>query len=359
MIHVQVQGTRHRQFPKGKAGKGDVTCLEMAGNCTMIWILDPGYIPDALLHFFLVYCCFICIVGITCNVVALWCVVRCPRSFTPVKVILCAIFSCMLLTCLFVVSFMAYLTLAMLRCDREVSRTVQRGVFAISNILFQMELFYTSVMALLRARAVWAPRQGPVRLSTTVAVVVGIGLYNSVTVVVVRALIWTKVIHNHSRYALLIIFYAVNFFLPVLLTLACYLSTIAAVRRNRRNLAGGQPMRAVTRVMDEATRAMLAVFISNLIIGLPFTIYLLTMNFKNFKIVPMIMVYYTHLFVDPLVFVCFNKHHRRRVQQVLKLCLGRLPREEGASTLESQAVQSSSALGFPTRGEAEPRENTY
>ncbi|XP_050700397.1 uncharacterized protein LOC126987469 [Eriocheir sinensis] len=329
------------------------TGLEMAGNCTL------PLSEDALLRFFLVYCCFICIVGITCNVVALWCVARCPRTITPVKVILGAIFSSTLLLCLVGPPSTANLALSKLRCDGEVPKTVQMFATISVCIFTKMESIYVFVMALLRARGVWAPRRGPVRMRTAVAAVVGVGLYILLETAVMVALKWMPNIHSHSRNIRLVASKIVHYLLPVLLTLACYLSTIVAVRRNKRNLAGSQPTAAVTMVMDEATRAMLAVFISNLVFVLPCAIkFIMTTEFTKFMMDIFLVFFYTHLFVDPLVFVCFNSHHRRHVLQALQLCLGRPPREEGALTIESQVAQSSPALGVPTRGEAKTQEDT-
>ncbi|XP_050700685.1 uncharacterized protein LOC126987607 [Eriocheir sinensis] len=318
----------------------------MAGNCG--WSLSE----DAVLHIFVVYCCFFCIVGIICNVVALWCVARCHRTITPVKVILGAIFSCTLLICLVELPFMAHVFLADLRCDEEVPKTVEDGVIITCVIINNMELFYISIMALLRARAVWAPGRGPVKLRTAVALVVGVGLYSLFMLMVIHVTIWTQDLHIRSDNVLEIAYCVVHYFLPVLLTLVCYLSTIVAVRRNQRNLPSGQPTAAV----DEVTRAMLAVFLSNLVSVLPFSIYaILPLDTDILTTGIMNMLYYTHLFVDPLVFVCFIRHHRRRVLHGLKLCLGRPPGEEDGSTLESQVTKSPSALCVPTRGEVKPQ----
>ncbi|XP_050700393.1 uncharacterized protein LOC126987464 [Eriocheir sinensis] len=189
-----------------------------------------------------------------------------------------------------------------------------------------------------RARAVWAPLGGPVRLRTAVAVVVGVGLYNLSMTMVEAAVFLTQVIPSRAKYALLTAYNVVHYFLPVLLTLACYLSSIVAVRRNMRNrlvLTGGQDKAVGTKLMDEATRALLAVFLSNLVFVLPISICnILSLDSHFTTIIIMFVVFLTHLFVDPLVFVCFNRHHRRRVLQALKPCIGRPPTEEVAVTPE-------------------------
>lgn len=127
------------------------------------------------------------------------------------------------------------------------------------------------------------------------------------------------------------------------------------MRRNKHNLAASLNKRTATKVVDEATRAMLAVFISNLLLGLPHSIYhMMPFDYRVFSYVIMHSVFFTHLFVDPLVFLCFNQHHRKRVLQALKFCLGRSARDEVASTLSSQVTQSSSALKSAEQGQGKP-----
>lgn len=124
------------------------------------------------------------------------------------------------------------------------------------------------------------------------------------------------------------------------------------VRRNKQNLPGGQHAAAA----DEVTRGMLAVFLSNVVFVLPYSIYTILPLDKDILITGIMnMIYYTHLFVDPLVFVCFIRNHRRHVLNWLKSCLGRPPVEGDGSTLQSQVTQPPSALYISTRGEATPR----
>lgn len=46
---------------------------------------------------------------------------------------------------------------------------------------------------------------------------------------VIEALVWTEAMHSHVMHTLLTVDAVVGYFLPVLLTLASYLSTIVAV----------------------------------------------------------------------------------------------------------------------------------
>ncbi|XP_050693421.1 uncharacterized protein LOC126984068 [Eriocheir sinensis] len=318
----------------------------MAVNCSMTWNTFKGDIPEPLMQFFLYYCCVICVVGTICNLVALWCVVSCPRTNPSVKVLLCALFSTTLLMCLVVMPFMAHLSLGKLWCDRDASKPVLRVLIHTYVVLTQMELLYIFVMALLRALAVWVPQRGHLKLRTGVAVAVGVGLYNSSMTALTAAAFWRQIIPRPTRFALLKVYYGVHFLLPVVLTLACYLSTIVAVRRNKSKLASSRHAAAVTQVVDEATRAMLAVFISNLLFGLPHSIYhIIPFDYRVFSYVVMHSIFFTHLYTDPLVFVYFNQHHRRRVLQALKFCFGRSsPSKEATSAVSSHVTQSSSAL---------------
>lgn len=96
------------------------------------------------------------------------------------------------------------------------------------------------------------------------------------------------------------------------------------VWRNKRRLAASQHVATDAGqqvVMDQATRAMLAVFVSNLLFCLPHSIYhTLSQNFGVVSYVIVHCFFYTHLFVDPLAYLCSNLHHRRRVLHTLAFC---------------------------------------
>ncbi|KAK8403654.1 hypothetical protein O3P69_000031 [Scylla paramamosain] len=290
-------------------------------NCSLSWNTFNGDIPDSLLHFFVFYCCAICVVGITANGIALWCVVTCSRTSTSSKILLCALFSTTLLMCVVVMPFMVHLSLAKLWCDRGVPRPLLHVVILNYIVLTMMELFYIFVMALLRTLAVWSPMRRQIQVRAAIAVTVGIALYNTSMTILVAAQFWKTLMPRHTRYIILKVYNAFHFVLPVLLTLVCYLSTIAVVRRNTRRLVANTAQSTVAsgKVMDQATRAMLAVFISNLLLGLPHSIYhIVPYDHRVFSYVIMHSIFFTHLFVDPLAFLCSNLHHRRRVLQALR-----------------------------------------
>lgn len=103
------------------------------------------------------------------------------------------------------------------------------------------------------------------------------------------------------------------------------------------------PRQHVATAMDEATQAMLAVFVSNFLFGLPQSIYnILYFHHKYFSYVIVTSFFFTHLFVDPIVFVYFNRHHRRRVVKVFRFCLDHSPRKEVVSPKVSKDIRSSS-----------------
>lgn len=99
-----------------------------------------------------------------------------------------------------------------------------------------------------------------------------------------------------------------------------HLSSTFQVWRNKRRLADSQE--AVTtggqQVMDQATQAMLAVFVSNLLLCLQHSIYhIATQDLRIVSYVIVHCIFYTHLFIDPLAYLCFNRHHRRHVLHTL------------------------------------------
>lgn len=130
---------------------------------------------------------------------------------------------------------------------------------------------------------------------------------------------------------------------------------IFQVRRNKRKLAACQNNSTVTKVVDEATKPMLAVFLSNLMFALQHSIFhILPFNYRDFSYIIVHTVFFTHLFVDPLVFMYFNQHHRKRVSQALKFCLGSSSRDEVERASSLQVSQSLSALKTEKQEQGKP-----
>ena len=86
------------------------------------------------------------------------------------------------------------------------------------------------------------------------------------------------------------------------------------MRRNRQRLAVSESRTSTSGTLDQATRAMIAVFISNLVFGFPHAVYHLV-GFTRISELVFHMLFYTHFVVDPLVFVWYNSNYRQRVQE--------------------------------------------
>ncbi|KAK8403656.1 hypothetical protein O3P69_000033 [Scylla paramamosain] len=290
-------------------------------NCTIPWDTFEGDIPNFLLHFYIFYCYIVCSVGLTCNVIVLWCVVGCPKTRPAVKVLLCALFSTTLLMCLLVMPFMAHVGISKVRCSVYLSAPLIEGMVLLYIILTEMELLFIVVMAFLRTVAVWSPQRHQVKLRTSVALLVGVALYATVTTL---AVFWRGI--NIVTKLSARIYNCLHFLAPVVLTLACYLSMIVAVRYNKRRVSSSNHAALSGKVMDQATRTMLAVFISNLLLGLPHSIYhILPFDFSIIPYVIVHSIFYAHLIVDPLAFLCSSQHHRRRLLQAVTSCLNLIP----------------------------------
>ncbi|XP_045118288.1 uncharacterized protein LOC123508582 [Portunus trituberculatus] len=98
---------------------------------------------------------------------------------------------------------------------------------------------------------------------------------------------------------------------------------IFVVRRNKRPLAVTPDTAGTGQVMDQATQSML-VFISNLLLTPSEFVrpYLLKSNLSHGIIsLAFYIIFFTHFFLQPLVFVYFKLHHWQCVLQALKSCL--------------------------------------
>lgn len=109
-------------------------------------------------------------------------------------------------------------------------------------------------------------------------------------------------------------------FLTASKTIVCQIliqdTPVPQMQRNKRRLAASQCQGSQTREatrMDQVMRAMLAVFISNLIFGIPHSIHHLQGKQPHYMKVIFHVLFSTHFMVDPLAFVWFNSGYRRRV----------------------------------------------
>lgn len=85
------------------------------------------------------------------------------------------------------------------------------------------------------------------------------------------------------------------------------------MRRNRQRLAVSESRTNNVGTLDQATRAMLAVFISNLVFGFPHAIYHVILQPSHTFGLTFHMLFHTHFVVDPLVFIWYNNNYRQRV----------------------------------------------
>lgn len=98
------------------------------------------------------------------------------------------------------------------------------------------------------------------------------------------------------------------------------------VRQNKRRLQACQRQhqgrgKAGGVANQQATRAIFAVFVSNLVFGLPHAIFHLVGSLSDVAFVVVHMSFFTHFVLDPLVFIWYNRGHRERVTQRVKWML--------------------------------------
>lgn len=74
-------------------------------------------------------------------------------------------------------------------------------------------------------------------------------------------------------------------------------------------------------MMDQATRAMTAVFFSNFVLGFPHAVFHLMIEQPLYISISIHLFFYTHFIVDPIVFIWFNNNHRQRVHAGLRTLL--------------------------------------
>lgn len=90
------------------------------------------------------------------------------------------------------------------------------------------------------------------------------------------------------------------------------ISKLQIQRNNRRLGAHQQQERTITK-MDQATQATLAVYISNLVFGVPHAIFHLMDKQSLYLYVIFHVIYSTHFLVDPLAYMWFNAGCREKI----------------------------------------------
>ncbi|XP_042855846.1 uncharacterized protein LOC122242587 isoform X2 [Penaeus japonicus] len=205
----------------------------------------------------------------------------------------------------------AELILGLLACDfARLPAEAKSAYFFLYIFLTYLELMIIAAVSVFRAAAVWASNAHGLSVGLSAFVVTGITIYTFLVPTTVLLL-------KSVRYIQAIIL-IINCVLPILTTMACYVAMLFAVRRNRQRLTEVQS-RSSLKIIDNATRAMIAVFVSNLVFGLPFCIsQLLRERISRMLLNFIYVIYNTHLMVDPLVFIFFNYSHRKRVCQRIR-----------------------------------------
>ncbi|XP_042206604.1 uncharacterized protein LOC121855614 isoform X2 [Homarus americanus] len=287
------------------------------------------------------------------NVVAVWCVVTCNKIHPPVKLVLSSVFVTTFLMCLVVMPFAAQVSLSKLLCEpSRIPLAVSMSFGLLYTTLAEMELFYISAVAFLRAVAVWSPHRRSIGMKMAVGIVVSVFLYSITTTLGLLGPIWMRFVKEKSTAGMVVglVYTFLHTLLPVLLTMACYCSMMLAVCRNKRRLAAhSQHSTNSVRVIDEATRAMMAVFVTNLLLALPHSVFHLFYDLPFTTYVIIHVLFFSHFLVDPMVFIWFNGGHRQRVWGKVLVGLERVRCWYSSSTAASISTSTSTlaTVGTP------------
>ncbi|XP_047476939.1 uncharacterized protein LOC125030730 isoform X2 [Penaeus chinensis] len=243
-------------------------------NCSMNIDHYPDnstYVSYPLVVYGIVHNYLVFVLGTIANSVALWCISRCTKTNVAMKLLMMSVFASLLVICLITRPVMAERLIGILYCDMtRLDLRVLHGFTILYAFCAQFELAAIAVVAVCRAVAVWASNAHVLRLRVAVGAVVGIFIYSFAT---------------------------------------------SVMRRNGRRMAKVQSSHS--RVVNNATRGMFAVFVSNLVFGIPHSVYhMLPRPSLSFSIIAHIL-FYTHFVVDPFVFMYFNHSYRRRVGERL------------------------------------------
>nr|XP_053646226.1 uncharacterized protein LOC128698145 [Cherax quadricarinatus] len=230
------------------------------------------------------------------------------------KVLLSSVFVPLLLLCLVIRPAEAQTLRAILTCDVVTFKSPLRKVTIIVYCtLARMELIAIAAVSFFRMMALWSPHRRMLSLKAAAAVVVFMKFYSVLGTLVMMI----PRILGYQRHPLVRSMRVLTFFIstmmPVLVTLACYAVMIFAMYRNQRRRANNQFASNVHQT--EATRSMLAVFVSNLLLSFPHSVFHL-LEKPSFTLYVIIhIIFSTHFVVDPVVFVWFSRSFRHRVNQ--------------------------------------------
>ncbi|XP_045599438.1 uncharacterized protein [Procambarus clarkii] len=249
------------------------------------------------------------------NGVAVWCVVKCPKTKPAAKVLLCSVFVPILVLCLVSKPALAEMLMAILTCDENRTPKTFRVVTSLLySGLAQMELLSISALSVVRAVAVRSARRHILKLKTALLLVVIITFCSLLMAVGLLGSLTLGYLEGHQvRRGTSLLYFFLKTMLPFLITAVSYSFMMLVIYRNKRQMARSeQPTRGHSAV-DQATCAMLAVFISNLLFGLPHAIFHLLDKPSHTADIIFHVLFYTHFIADPVVFVWCNRSYRRRV----------------------------------------------
>ncbi|KAK4298239.1 hypothetical protein Pmani_029397 [Petrolisthes manimaculis] len=261
------------------------------------------------------------VAGTIVNLVTVWCVVRCPKTKPPVQLLLLTVFLSTLAVCLITGPLRAEILRAELACEsHRITFHFYVVVMVVYSILAQVERISITALAVVRAVAVWSPQRHHIGMKEAVAIVFGVVVYCTLTGVCVlgfRLVGW--VTEERMVRAFTIVYFLLNTTIPILVTASSYFTILLAVLRNKRRLerhgdAGGGAAGGGGGVMTQATKALLAISVSNLAFGLPHGIFHLIKGTSHTAFLLVHMFFYHHFIVDPLVFLWFNESHRNKVK---------------------------------------------
>lgn len=257
---------------------------------------------------------FIIVFGILGNALALWCVVTCTKTQRPMKVLLSSVFLSTLAVCLAMVPMIADAHRSLNTClplvvtDMRV-HDIPRFVIV---IMVQIEVISIAAIAVIRGAAIWAPQNPTLGVGGAVVLVWVTCTYAILSTVVTAALVGLEQVSYGNNNTTATVLNFVNVALPSLITAAAYILMILVIQGNKRHLVASQQEKATT-TMDQVTRAMLAVFISNLVFILPHSIYGLTGGHPYAIKAIFEAILLMHFVVDPLVYIYCNSDNREKV----------------------------------------------
>ncbi|XP_063608054.1 uncharacterized protein LOC134782483 [Penaeus indicus] len=289
-------------------------------NCSMNidhYTDNSTYVSYPLVVYGVVHNYIVFVLGTVANSVALWCISRCTKTNVAMKLLMMSVFFSLLVICLITRPVMAEKLIGSMYCDT--SRPDDRvllGFLILYSFCAQFELAAIAVVAVCRAVAVWASNAHVLRLRVAVCAVVGIFIYSFGTAVFLLG----PMMANYIKDPLIAnvvngVYFFLNTFVPNITTMSCYVAMIIAMRRNGRRMATVKSSHS--RFVNNATRGMFAVFVSNLVFGLPHSVYHMMPRPPLSYGIIFHVLFSMHFVVDPFVFMYFNHSYRRRVGERL------------------------------------------